>query len=65
MSRNVVGSVTSTRFCTRSAFAVPEKLIVVAKSTKDKQHIFFIWDRFNLAVESLVIALERLRYLST
>jgi len=33
---------TSTRFSTRSAFAVAEKLMVVAKSTNDKHSIFFI-----------------------
>jgi hypothetical protein len=42
ISLSVVGSATSTRFSTRSAFAVAEKPIVVAKSTKDRHNIFFI-----------------------
>ncbi len=44
-------SVTETRFSTRSAFAVAEKLMAPAKSTKDKHRNFFI-DLIYLAFES-------------
>jgi hypothetical protein len=50
MSRSGLGSVTSTRFSTRSAFAVAEKLMVAAKIKKDKHPIFFI-ESINLAFE--------------
>jgi hypothetical protein len=42
ISRSLFGKVMSARRSTRSAFAVPDKPIVVTKSKKDKQAIFFI-----------------------